>query len=156
MKIREYFESLAANHKAVKHSDEEPHFASSLDDAATLMARRLYYPAVFLNEGDLLVTGQAGNELVEREYSMAFVEHVQDAGNKVEIEDAFDREESIMMDFIAKMVRDKHAGMTPVTRFTAIGAEGHRVELVEAGLYGWILLFNLATNLCTVDNHNFE
>lgn len=41
MTAREYFEQLAAQHKLVRHTAEEPHFSCSSDDAATLMARPL-------------------------------------------------------------------------------------------------------------------
>lgn len=157
MTVREYFELLATEHTMVRHRPEtEPHFACSMDDAATLMARRLHYPAVFLDEGDMVVTGTAGGELLQRQYGLAFAAHVQDTGNEAEKETAFLDTETIMTDFLVRMIRDKSKGLAPVRRFSPFGAEAHRVELADAGLYGWLLLFTLDTNLCTVDSHNFE
>lgn len=157
MTVREYFELLVTEHTMVRHRPEtEPHFACSMDDAATLMARRLHYPAVFLDEGDMVVTGTAGGELLQRQYGLAFAAHVQDSGNEAEKEAAFSATETIMIDFLARMIRDKSKGLAPVRRFSPFGAEAHRVELADAGLYGWLLLFTLDTNLCTVDSHNFE
>lgn len=155
MNVREYFELLAAKHLSVKHTDEKPHFACSVDDAETLMARKLYYPAIFLDEGDILFTGSAGNELVEREYSLAIVTHVKDAGNKNEIAAAFSTTEDIMHDVVARMVQDRRKGLEPVRRFSVIGSEAHRVELVEAGLYGWIVLFSLSTKFCDISTNAF-
>jgi len=157
MTVREYFELLATEHTMVRHRPEtEPHFACSMDDAATLMARRLHYPAVFLDEGDMVVTGTADGELLQRQYGLAFATHVQDSGNEAEKEAAFLATETIMIDFLTRMIRDKSKGLAPVRRFSPFGAEAHRVELADAGLYGWLLLFTLDTNLCTVDSHNFE
>ncbi|MBR4533068.1 MAG: hypothetical protein IKO85_00770 [Bacteroidaceae bacterium] len=62
MTVKEYFTQLATEHTLIRHSEAEPHFACSMDDAATLMAHRLLYPALFLDEGNLLVTGDNGNE----------------------------------------------------------------------------------------------
>lgn len=158
MTVREYFEQLAAEHTMVKHlPEEEPHFASSMDDAATLMARRLHYPAVFLDEGDIVVSGTVGGELLERQYGLAFATHVEDSGNEAEKEDAFQLTETLMGDFLARMIRDKSKGLAPVRRFSPFGAEGHRVELADAGLYGWLLLFTLDTNLSTLNcNNHFQ
>lgn len=157
MNVREYFEALSTSHVMVQHSAEEPHFACSIDDAATLMARRLHYPAVFLNEGDIIIGGSNGNELTEREHILAFVQHVRDAGDIEEVAAAFDTTETIMRDFLAKMVTDKQKGIAPVARFSAIGSEAHRVELAEAGLYGWMLFFNISSRLCILSNNeNFD
>lgn len=157
MTVQEYFENLATEHSMVLHRETEPHFACSLEDAATLMARRLCYPAIFLDEGDLAITGTDGNELLQRDYALAIVSHVTDAGNEEEKRQAFDTTETIMTDIIARMVRDKRLGNRPVSRFSPLGCEAHRVELSDAGLYGWILLFDLTTRLTTLNcNEHFN
>lgn len=157
MTAKDYFENLATEHSMVLHRDTEPHFACSMEDAATLMARRLYYPAIFLDEGNLQITGNDGNELLQREYALAIVSHVTDAGNEKEIHQAFDTTETIMTDIIARMVRDKSLGNQPVSRFTPIGCEAHRVELTDAGLYGWMLFFSLTSRLSTLNcNEHFN
>lgn len=158
MTVREYFEQLATEHTMVRHRpEEEPHFACSMDDAATQMARRLHYPAVFLDEGDMVVAGTAGGELLQRQYGLAFATHVQDSGNEAEKETAFRDTETVMCDFLARMTRDKGKGLAPVRRFSPFGAEAHRVELADAGLYGWLLLFTLDTNLSTLNcNEHFR
>lgn len=157
MTVKEYFTQLATEHTLIRHSEAEPHFACSMDDAATLMAHRLLYPALFLDEGDLLVTGDNGNELLQRSYSLAIVTHVQDSGNEAEKQDAFDQTETILTDILARMIRDKRIGTKAVSRFSPLGAEGVRVELSEAGLYGWILLFHLTNSLSTLNcNEHFN
>ncbi len=156
MAVKDYFQSLAAEHTMVQHRSEEAHFASSLDDAATLMARRLHYPAMFLDEGDISFEGTTGNVLMLREYAIAFVDHVKDAGNEAEKNTAFETTFTIMRDTVARMVRDKTDLVQEVRHFDPIGAEAHRVELSEAGLYGWVFLFSLPTNLSTLNcNEHF-
>ena len=67
MSVKEYFEAIASEHRMVQHSDTKPHFASSLDEAATLEARRLHYPAIFLQGGDFFfVLQQAEGKLLQR------------------------------------------------------------------------------------------
>ena len=139
----EYFQALAAEHALVGHTSEEPHFASSMDDAATLMARRLFYPAVFLAEGDFNIGGSDGNLLQVQDFSLVFAEHVKDSGNVEEVQAAFDKTGTICLDFLARMVRDRMRLTAPMKRFDASGAEAHRIEHDAAGLYGWILLFRL-------------
>ena len=158
MNVRDYFEQLAAEHTLIRHQPtSEPHFACSHAAAATLMARRLNYPAVFLDEGDALVTGSVGNELLQREYSLAFAQHVTDSGDEAEKANAFDLTETVMRDFLARMIRDKRQGVRPMVRFGPIGCEAHRVELADAGLYGWILLFSLLTPLSSLNcNEHFS
>ena len=158
MTVREYFEQLAMEHTMVKHRPEtEPHFACSLDDAATLMASRLNYPAVFLAEGDMVVAGTVGCELLQRQYSLAFATHVKDSGNEAEKGAALQNTGTIMKDFLARMIRDKRQGVAPVRRFSPFGTEAHMVELADAGLFGWILLFTLDTNLSTLNcNEHFD
>lgn len=157
MTAKEYFEQLATEHTLVKHSAAEPHFGCSLDDASTLMARRLYYPAVFLAEGDMVVNGSAGNELLNREYSLVFATHVKDSGNETEKASAFDLTETLLRDFLGRMFRDRQKGVSPMVRFSPLGSSAYRVELSEAGLYGWILTFSLSINLSKLNcNQNFE
>ena len=158
MSVKDYFEHLASEHTLVRHRAEaEPHFACSLDDAATLMARRLYYPAVFLYEGDLAVTGSIGNELLQRDYTLVSATHVLDSGDESQKREALEVTETVMTDILARMVRDKRIGEKAVSRFSPLGCEAHRVELAEAGLYGWLLFFNLTTSLSTLNcNAHFE
>ena len=139
----DYFMALAAEHTLVGHRDEEPHFASSLDDAATLMARRMFYPAVFLNVGDFSFEGTDGNLLQVQEMALVFAEHVKDSGNVEEVHAAFEKTETICLDFIARMIRDRMRLAEPMKRFNASGAETHKIEMEAAGLYGWILMFRL-------------
>lgn len=157
MTVREYFEQLATEHAMVRHrQEEEPHFACSMDDAATLMARRLYYPAIFLQAGDLMITGTAGNEILQRDYALAVVDHVKDNGDEGEKKKAFDRTENILTDILARMIRDKRIGEKTVSRFSPVGCEAHRIENADAALYGWLLLFPLSSSLCTLnDNGHF-
>lgn len=158
MNVRDYFEQLAAEHTLIRHQPEsEPHFACSTDDAATLMARRLNYPAVFLDEGDMFVGGTTGNELLQQDYALAFATHVRDSANEKEKAQAFSLTAGLVRDFLARMLRDKRQGIRPVARFEPIGCEAHRVELSDAGLYGWILLFPLLTPLSSLNcNEHFS
>ena len=157
MTIEEYFEALASEHKLVQHSDAEPHFASSMDEAATLEARRLHYPAIFCDGGDFQVSGTPDNYLIGDDYRLAVVTHVQDSGNEHEKSDALKTTRRILIDIIGRMVRDKRKGVPPIVRFDAAGIQAIRVENVDAGLYGWLLLMNLTERLSTLNcNDNLD
>ena len=157
MNVKEYFEALAEEHKLIRHSQAEPHFACSMDDAATLMARRLYYPAIFLDGGDFYVSGTPGNELLPEAYTLAVVTHVKDSGNEEEKATAFALTKTIVCDILGRMVRDKRKLIGPMQRFNVIGTEAHRVELADAALYGWVVLFDISGKLSTIDcNENFN
>lgn len=153
----EYFQGLAAEHAKVGHKENEPHFASSVEDASTLMARILYYPAVFLEEGDFSVGGTEGNLLYIQDFHLVFVEHVMDSGDVKEVQDAFKKTGVICRDFLARMIRDRKQLKAPMKRFDANGAEAHKVELEEAGLYGWFLQFRLPLPFNPVNcNEHFQ
>ena len=157
MSVKEYFEALATEHQLVRHSDTEPHFACSMDDAATRMARRLYYPAIFLEGGDFYVTGTPGGELLPETYVMAVVQHVKDSGNEEEKTEAFKLTKTIARDILGRMVRDKKRVIEPMQRFNAIGTEAHRVELADAGLYGWIIQFDITEKMSSLNcNENLD
>lgn len=157
MSVKEYFEALATEHHLVKHSDAEPHFACSMDDAATLMARRLYYPAIFLEGGDFYVTGTPGGELLPEAYTLAVVTHVKDSGDEDEKSEAFKLTKTIVRDILGRMMRDKKRVIEPMERFNAIGTEAHRVELADAGLYGWVVLFDITEKMSSLNcNENLD
>lgn len=147
MSVKDYFEDLAARHKKLLHREEEPHFACSMDDAATLMAFRLCYPAVFLDEGDFTIGGETGHKLLRSECRLAFVTHVMDSGNWAEILDAFAITKVIMKDFLTCIEIDRSAGNRIARSIQMVGAEGHRVELEGSGLYGWMLFFTVEKKL---------
>lgn len=155
--IKEYFERIAMEHSMLRHSDAEPHFASSMDDAATLMARRLFYPAMFLDGGNFEVSGSDNSYLLNEDYTLAIVDHVKDSGNVKEVEQAFAQTRVILRDIVARMIRDKRKALKPMVRFNASGIQGVRVELVEAGLYGWLLFLNIPEPLPTLNcNENLD
>lgn len=154
--IREYFEGLASEHRLVQHSEAKPHFASSMDDAASLMARRLSYPAVFLDRGDFEVSGADGNYFTDSDYILSFVEHVKDSGNELEKEEAFRKTGRILLDFLGRMVRDKRKLVRPMVRCSISGARALRVENADAALYGWLLMVKITESLNPLNcNENF-
>lgn len=156
--LQTYISHLCTSHTAIHHSDAEPHFACSADSAQTAMATRLRYPAVFLDAGDFIIGGETGHKLLRRALSMTFVTHVADSGHATEVQAAFERTESLLMDFVARMEADRRTGVAAVRGVQFVGAEGHRVELEGAGLYGWMLFFSeeLPLKLCLPDVNPFE
>ncbi len=157
MTFEKYIEALATEHTLVAHSEAEPHFACSMDNAASLMATKLLYPAIFVDGGDMVSAGEPGNELWLRDYTIAFVQHVTDAGNTGEVNEALQLAEQIMTDFVGRMVRDKRKGVKAVRRFDPLKLEAHRIELSEAGLFGWILIVSMNSPMIFLNcNDNFD
>lgn len=149
-----YIENLCRRHHSIRHTDKVPHFASSADSAQTAMARRLHYPAVFLDVGDFDFAGDNSHKIMRRSISIAFVTHVRDSGNAEEIQTALNNMEQLMMDFIAQMDADRKACLKVAMGVQLAGGEAHRVELEGAGLYGWMLFFvnEKGLNICLQDN----
>ena len=157
MSVKEYFEAIAGEHRMVQHSDAEPHFASSLDEAATLEARRLHYPAIFLQGGDFQVIGTEGNYMTSEEYRLVVATHVKDTGNEVEKDEAFKMTKMILRDILARMIRDKRKLVKPMIRFDVAGTQVIRVENVDDGLYGWLVILSLTEGLTTLNcNENLN
>lgn len=137
-KFRSFVELLARQHADVQHTDTSIHFACTLDDADNAYARTMHYPAVVLDLGDMNVNP---NLEVGRNVTLMFLDHVKDTGSERQKTYAFDRTADIALQFLAQMERtaDTHPEHTFLSRIEISGAQLFRVELQEAGLYGWVV-----------------
>jgi hypothetical protein len=156
MDFGDYIESLATLHSAVRHSKERCHFSRLIDDSQSKMASTMHYPCVVVDSGDFAIAGTTGNEMVQYEYTLLFLEHVADTRSEKLVVAAFDLTRPIMLDFAARMVRDRQRMMLDksyafLRRIDLIGSEGHRIYLKDAGLYGWALFLRRSDVLVTKD-----
>lgn len=160
MILEDYIEELATKHPAIQHEvDDKCHFSCLADDSQTKFARSMHYPCVVLDTGDFTITGQTGNELLTMETSIMFLDHVRDTGNSKEIRQAFSSMRKVALDFLKKILRDKNKRELRgiIGRFTAVGSDGHRVYLKDAGLYGYVLFLNTDESFSKEDcEHVFE
>ena len=141
MTFSEYLEDLCRRHRLVKHSDDEVHFSDLADDAQNKYAHSMNYPCVVLDEGDFDIRGAEGQPEMVDVCSVLFLTHVRDSADADEVKGAFALTRRICLDFLKKFVRDRKAGTRPLTRFKAVGSQGTRIYLQDAGLYGYILMF---------------
>lgn len=139
-KLIGYFENLARAHSQVLHTDEECHFSSLLDDAQNSFARRMHYPCVCMELGDINFSGSLDSSRTEQVVTLFFLDHVADAGDYEEIQTKLDNTCTIMKDFVKRMVRDRKAGVKLMSRFDPTGLEAHSIYHESAGLYGWVLM----------------
>lgn len=155
--FEQYIEQLATLHPAIGHSDEECHFSFTADDSQSRMASRMHYPCVVVDTGDFAFGGQPGNVFLSDEVTLFFLQHVRDTGDIQEVRQAFADMRGVLLDFVRRFSRDKRALRHKfLARFTVEGAEGHRVYMQDAGLYGWALLFSSDASFTDLDcNHIF-
>ena len=155
--IRNYFWDLAVKHRLVRHEHNgECHFSSLTEEAQNFYARKMRYPCVALNTGDIQFHNDASYNTTEREITILFLDHCRDTGDYNRIRQIFDTTEQIMRDFIKRMNRDKAKGIEPMRRFSQEQAEAHQIYLESAGLYGWALIFLLTQPFSTIDcDHAF-
>lgn len=162
MTFEEYIERLAIRHKLVRHRPEdenggngECHFSALVEEGQNSYAHRMHYPCVVVDGGDFDVTGDSAQPLVSDDYSLLFLIHVTDPGNRNEVLQAFALTRTILMDFLKKMLRDKQTQSYPfLNRFTVVGCAGHRVFFQDASLYGWVLHLNFDTAFNAIDCNN--
>lgn len=149
VKFTNLIKFLAEQHPLVKHSEDKMHFASSLDEADNAYARNMCYPCVCLDLGDMRIND---SPQVERSVVLAFMQHVSDTGNEREKHEAFGLTGDIAIDFLAQLesIAENHSKLSFVSRFNIDGAELVRVELEEAGLYGWMCYFQHTFNLNSI------
>lgn len=147
---------LAERHPKVRHSPDEVHFACSLDSADNAYAHQMHYPCVALDLGDMRLDDET---TVDRSIVLIFLQHVSDTGSEQERDAAFDLTGDIAIDFLAQLAKLSDSETCPnlsfLRRLSLAGTEMARVELEEAGLYGWLVsmssTFSLSSVLCHTD-----
>ena len=155
MSMIEYFQNLAQSHKLVRHEPNgDCHFSSLTEEAQNLYARKMHYPCVVFNPGDIEFSGSASATNMERDVSLFFLDHCKDTGDFNRIREIYSVTERIMKDFIKRMVRDRQKGVKAMSRFNPSLCQAAQVYLEAAGLYGWILAFNITEPFYTVDCNN--
>ena len=153
-----YFQHLASSHKMVRHEPNgNSHFSSLTEEAQNLYARKMHYPCVVFNPGDIEFSGSSSVTSIEREISLFFLDHCKDTGNYDRIREIYDTTEQIMKDFMQRMVRDRQNGVKVMSRFNPSICQAVQVYLESAGLYGWVLAFNITEPFYSVDcNQAFD
>lgn len=147
---------LAQQHPKVQHSESERHFACTLDSADNAYAHSMHYPCVALDLGDMRLVDDS---TVERNIVLMFLQHVNDTGSEQQRESAFDLTGDIAVDFLAQLNNLSDASvcraLSFLRRIDLTGTELVRIELEEAGLYGWLVSlssnFSLNSVLCRTD-----
>lgn len=152
-----YIDGLCRRHKAIRHTDDEPHYSDLADDAQNKYAHTMHYPCVVLDEGDFDFRSRGEQPNMVDTCSLLFLTHVRDTGDADEIREAYALTRRLCVDFLKKFVRDKKAGVRPMTRFDILSAEGMRLYLKDAGLYGYALGFESPEIFVDLDcDNSFE
>lgn len=144
MDFIDYIEQLAALHPDIRHdATNEIHFSALADDASVLHARRMHYPCVVLDCGDLSFDGSDTNILMSEECSLMVLDHVRDAAKASDVREAFAHTRTLLLDLLRRISRDRRTGhFRFLNRLTLVGSEARRVYMAESGLYGYVVFFS--------------
>jgi hypothetical protein len=105
--IAEYFENLARQHVAVKHTEVDPHFFRiNLEDIISGLKNHDANPAVFLELPEARIHGETSdNSFLSRYCAVTFMKKVPPDDRVAEIE-AYDNMEALGIDFMSRLNRD--------------------------------------------------
>ena len=111
-----YLQDLAARHKSLNHTPEEPHFfRGELEEFYTGFRDRVNFPALIQEGGEVRFTSDnADNAFKERESSFMIVQSYEEDGDYDAVYEAFDLKEFRLDEVTAipiQNVRERYAGM---------------------------------------------
>lgn len=111
MNFIEYIEQLAERHVDIRDkADGHTHFLSSERAKHTSLDSVLRYPAVIVDRGGGFdYGGEQGQYTKVREYLLFIVDHVHDTSDYHEINNAFDKCEKILDNFLNQILADKRS-----------------------------------------------
>lgn len=113
-----YLQDLAARHKSLNHTPEEPHFfRGELEEFYTGFRDRVNFPALIQEGGEVRFTSDnADNAFKERESSFMVVQSYEDDGDYDAVYEAFDLCERIGDEIIRRMNLDKYEAACMVVK----------------------------------------
>ena len=141
--FKDLIAQLCSLHKDIRHSKEECHFSSNLDDAQNKHARKMHYPCVLMDFGDFVYKPVGNGQGKRRNVTLIFVDHAKDVGNASQIDAIFDHMEDICDDFMEKILslsRSSAPSNRFLRRFSLDGVEATRIQLESPALYGWAVV----------------
>lgn len=143
--LRELVEFLAKENKVIRHSDDECHFACTLDDADVKYATVMHYPCVVFDCGDIMFNGGPETKL-NRSVSLFFVDHVSDTGDESEKLAIYERMEETALAFVAQIIAlsKRYEGVPFLNRIDVDNTRMMKIEHEEQSLCGWALTFSLS------------
>lgn len=144
MDFVDYIEQLASLHPDIRHdATNEIHFSALADDASVLHARRMHYPCVVLDCGDISFEGSDTQILMAEECSLMVLDHVRDAAKAADVREAFANTRRILIELLRRISRDRRTGQFRfLNRVSIVGSEARRVYMAESNLYGYVVFFN--------------
>lgn len=157
--VAQYIEQLCREHKAVRHSEAEPHFVNLNDDHLGMaLAQELRYPAVYFESTDFSLN--ISSQSLRRDYTchIEVFQHVTDTADYAEVERALSSAEQIITDIFARMMRDR-ALQNPSLHWLRYVASPQLVKVVplqneQNALYGYMAEFTVPISGCINDSIN--
>lgn len=117
--IISFFEMLATQHVAIKHSSTDKHFFRlEFDEVMTSIHESACFPLLVL-EGYSFNLGDAGsdNGMKTREGSFMLIDHLSDPGDFARLHEIWDTLEEIGDDIIARIRAEKRVSGSPLRNF---------------------------------------
>jgi len=105
-----YFEDIATNHRAIRHSRSNKHFFRiDLEELIAGLKTKISYPCLVLESYDWRMTDHVSdNILKERNCAFMILMRPKNAGDYDEVSDLFNQAEVIVDDILALMWYHKH------------------------------------------------
>lgn len=146
-----YLESLAEQHKDIKHNRQNvSHFTRlDTDELDNEIQNKVGFPVICLDRYSASLSGESGNVTKKKGITIMILDHVPDQTDFDHIHEVWDKTEAIGDDFIAKIFDD----MSKLVINGIFDLDLSSVAMEPAsnksiGLYGTIITFNLNTKFC--------
>lgn len=149
----DYLENLSTRHIDIKHSKEEMHYVDTRDEKNNSIDSTLCYPCVLLEKNSYKYVGSHISYQKDRDYLLFILDHVTDTGDYEQIENAINKSEQILDEFLTQMIEDKRSRIYPFL----IGFNLDRVEVEnicnkDNSLYGVAALLTVPVQFNVINS----
>lgn len=154
--LAKYIENLASRHEDIQHRDAECHFIDASRKKVTALDSVLFQPSVIFNRGGSFSYNNNGTSMFKgKDFELFILDHVSDTADYEQIDNAYDRCERILDEFINQMLKDKRNPQLRFLRaFDVNNIDVVYIENNDNALYGVLASFNLDITYCNINTRN--
>jgi hypothetical protein len=141
----DYFRTIATEHIAIRHSNEEKHFFRlELDEVITGLPESACYPLLVMEGYSFTLTDQKSDNISKKRSSgFLLASHVSDRDDYEKIHQTWDDLEEIGDDILARIRADKQLPDNPVRSFDISSVEARLISSELGNLYGIRYTFDI-------------
>ena len=145
MTLKELVSDLALRHKSIGQGIEENHFALIGDESQVMADKELHYPCVLMLSEPEEFSGSAAALFRWQSLTLLFLDHVEDTGDFLAVQNTFNRMDKIACDFLRQLWAD-----IIKTQFSIDDTQivMQRIENVDSALYGKALSLRVSEPFC--------